>query len=262
MSATATRGGAAVAPDFRLDGQAVVVAGASRGIGAASAIACARAGADSVTLLGRSERDLRDVAERVAEQGATPLVRRCDVTSPSAIREVLGGLDDVDVLVNSVGINRPARLSMVDEELFDELFAVNVRGAFFLAKAAACAMRRRDHGGTIITISSQMGHVGAERRVVYCATKHAVEGMTKALAVELAPVGIRVLSIAPTFVRTDMTAAQLDDPEIGPQLLAQIPQGRFGTVEDVASAVVYAASPAASLMTGSSLMLDGGWTAR
>jgi NAD(P)-dependent dehydrogenase (short-subunit alcohol dehydrogenase family) len=262
VSATPTRAGAPAALSFRLDGMAVVVAGASRGIGAASALACARAGAQSVALLGRGERELELVAAEVRELGSTPLVRRCDVTSPAAIRDVFARLEDVDVLVNSAGTNRPARLSLVDEQLFDELFAVNVRGAFFLAKAAACAMRRGDHGGTIVTISSQMGHVGAERRVVYCASKHAVEGMTKALAVELAPVGIRVLSIAPTFIRTDMTAAQLDDPEIGPQLLAQIPQGRFGTVEEVASAVVYAASPAASLMTGTSLMLDGGWTAR
>jgi len=248
--------------DFRLDGQAVVVAGASRGIGAASALACARAGAASVALLGRSTSALERVAEGVAELGATALVHRCDVTWPAAIRNVFARLERVDVLVNSAGTNRPASVCHVDEQLFDELFAVNVRGAFFLAKAAATAMRGGDHGGTLITISSQMGHVGAVNRSVYCATKHAVEGMTKALAVELAPYGIRALTIAPTFVRTDMTAAQLDDPEIGARLLAQIPQGRFGTVEEVASAVVYAASPAASLMTGTSLVLDGGWTAR
>lgn len=253
---------APAAASFRLDGQAVVVAGASRGIGAACALACAEAGAASVALLGRSERDLASVADAVAELGSTPRVWRCDVTSPEAIRVVFERIGRVDVLVNSAGTNRPARLSHVDERLFDEVFAVNVRGAFFLAKAAACAMRRGDHGGTIITISSQMGHVGAEWRSVYCATKHAVEGMTKALAVELAPVGIRVLSVAPTFVRTELTAAQLDDAEIGPRLLAQIPRGRFGSAEEVAGAVVFAASPAASLMTGSSLMLDGGWTAR
>jgi NAD(P)-dependent dehydrogenase (short-subunit alcohol dehydrogenase family) len=124
------------------------------------------------------------------------------------------------------------------------------------------AMRAAGAGGTIIMISSQMGHVGAAQRSVYCATKHAVEGLTRALAVELAPEGIRVLSIAPTFVRTAMTAGQLDDPDVGPALLEQIPLGRFGTAEEVAGAVVYAASPAAALMTGTSLVLDGGWTAR
>ncbi len=260
MSAPAP--GISVPDAFRLDGRAVVVAGASRGIGAACARACAAAGASEVVLLGRTERELEQVAGKVAAHGATPLVRRCDVTSPAAVEDLFGRLERVDVLVNSAGTNRPARLCHVDEQLFDEVFAVNVRGAFFLAKAAACAMRRGDHGGTIVTISSQMGHVGAPLRTVYCATKHAVEGMTKALAVELAPFGIRAVTISPTFVRTDMTAAQLDDPELGPRLLEQIPAGCFGTVEEVANAVVYAASPAAAMMTGTSLMLDGGWTAR
>lgn len=258
--ATPTR--QATAADYRLDGQAVVVAGASRGIGAASAIACAQAGAASVALLGRGVRELEAVAEQVAAAGAEPLVRRCDVRSAPAIEDVFARLPRVDVLVNSAGTNAPQRFTQVDEQTYDELFALNVRGAFFLAQAAVRLMRRHEHGGAIITISSQMGHVGAPMRTVYCATKHAIEGLTKALAVELAPFGIRALTVAPTFVRTDMTAAQLDDPEIGSRLLEQIPRGRFGTVEEVAAAVVYAASPAASLMTGTSLVLDGGWTAR
>jgi len=261
MSATVT-GRHVTAEDFRLDRKAVVVAGASRGIGAAAAIACAEAGAASVALLGRGVRELERVAEEVREVGAEPLVRRCDASNTASIRDAFATLDDVDVLVNSAGTNYPQRFTHVDEQSYDELFALNVRGGFFLAQAAVLLMRKRDHGGTIITISSQMGHVGAPLRSVYCATKHAVEGMTKALAVELAPCGIRVLSIAPTFVRTDMTAAQLDDPEIGSELLGQIPRGSFGTVDEVAAAVVYAASPAASLMTGTSLVLDGGWTAR
>jgi NAD(P)-dependent dehydrogenase (short-subunit alcohol dehydrogenase family) len=250
------------AADFRLDGQAIVIAGASRGIGAASAIACAEAGAASVALLGRGVRELEQVAEQVAQAGAEPLVRRCDISSTAAIEDVFTRLERVDVLVNSAGTNRPQRFTQVDEQTYDELFALNVRGAFFLAQAAVRLMRKHENGGTIINISSQMGHVGAPLRTVYCATKHAIEGLTKALAVELAPCGIRALSIAPTFVRTDMTAAQLDDPEIGQRLLDQIPRGRFGTVEEVAAAVIYAASPAASLMTGTSLVLDGGWTAR
>ena len=181
-------------------------------------------------------------------------MRRVDVSSVVAVGEAFAGLERVDVLINSAGVNRPTRFDQVDEQTFDELFALNVKGAFFLARAAVKLMRKHEDGGTIVTISSQMGHVGAPLRSVYCATKHAVEGMTKALAVELAPLGIRVLTIAPTFVR--------DDPEIGPALLEQIPRGRFRTVEEIAGAVVYAASPAASLMTGTSLVLDGGWTAR
>ena len=263
MSATMTkRRHHVTAADFRLDGQAVVVAGASRGIGAASAVACAEAGAASVALLGRSVSELEDVAAEVEEAGATPLVRRCDITSTESIRDVFATLERIDTLVNSAGVNRPQRFTHVDEQTYDELFALNVRGAFFLAQAAVRLMRSNDEGGAVIMISSQMGHVGAPLRTAYCATKHAVEGLTKALAVELAPCGIRALSIAPTFVYTEMTAAQLDDPEIGPALLEQIPRGSFGTVDEIAAAVVYAASPAASLMTGTSLVLDGGWTAR
>jgi NAD(P)-dependent dehydrogenase (short-subunit alcohol dehydrogenase family) len=245
----------------RLDGKAVVVAGASRGIGAAVAAACAEAGAASVALLGRDEGALAGTAAAVEARGAQTLVRRCDVTSAASIDSAFAGLERVDVLVNSAGGNEPGPFFDVDEARFDRLLALNVRGAFFLAQAAARAMRAQG-GGAIVTLSSQMGHVGAADRSVYCTAKHAVEGMTKALAVELAPHAIRVVSVAPTFVRTDMTAAQLDDPEIGPRLLAQIPQGRFGTVEEVASAVVFAASPAAALMTGTSLLVDGGWTAR
>jgi NAD(P)-dependent dehydrogenase (short-subunit alcohol dehydrogenase family) len=251
-----------VSADARLDGRVVVVAGASRGIGAACACACARAGASRVIMLGRDARGLRRVAAEVSAGGAEAEPVRCDVSSPAEIRGVFDALDRVDVLIDSAGVNKPEPLEDVTEETFDRIFAVNVRGAFFLAQAAASAMRRRGEGGVIITISSQMGHVGAANRTLYCATKHAVEGLNKALAVELAPFGIRSVTIAPTFVRTALTAAQLDDPRIGPALLAQIPLGRFGTVEEIGAVAAFAASPAAGLMTGASLVLDGGWTAR
>jgi NAD(P)-dependent dehydrogenase (short-subunit alcohol dehydrogenase family) len=254
------------APDFGLDGKTVVVTGASRGIGAACALACAQAGARTVVLMGRSRDDLAAVARRIERFGVEASIAPCDVTSTASIRTAFGALARVDVLVNSAGANWPEPFAGVREETFDRLFALNVRGAFFATQAAVRAMRGTDdrpaRPGTVIMMSSQMGHVGAARRSVYCATKHAIEGLTRALAVELAPEGIRVLSIAPTFVRTAMTAEQLDDPDVGPQLLDQIPLGRFGTVEEIAGAVVYAASPAAALMTGTSLVLDGGWTAR
>lgn len=247
--------------DRGLDGKAVTVVGASRGIGAASALACAEAGAASVNLVGRSEADLHGIAAEVEAAGATATVLPCDVTSTAQIEDVFSEVERVDVLVQSAGANQPEPFLEVSAETFDRLFALNVRGVFFTAQAAARKMAAAG-GGTIVIVSSQMGHVGAARRSVYCATKHALEGLTKALGVELAADGVRVVSVAPTFVRTDMTAAQLDDPEVGPALLAQIPQGRFGSPEEVAEAVLFAASPAAGLITGSSLLLDGGWTAQ
>jgi len=250
------------APDFRLDGKAVVVVGASRGIGAGCAVACAGAGAERVVLLGRSENDLAAVADRVAAAGARAQVAVCDVTSTAAIESAFEAIDRVDVLVAAAGANQPEEFTAVRPETFDRLFALNLRGAFFAAQAAAQKMIATGQGGVIIMISSQMGHVGAPQRSVYCATKHAVEGLSKALAVELAPAGVRVLTVAPTFVRTAMTEAQLDDPEVGPELLEGIPLGRFGDLGDVAAAVVYAASPAAAMVTGTSLLVDGGWTAR
>lgn len=248
--------------EFTLAGKAVVVVGASRGIGAACAIACAQYGAAEVTLMGRDVKALNATAQRIKACGISAVVSYCDVTSSISVSEAFANLPRIDVLINSAGTNRPQPFLEVDTDTLDRLFAVNVRGTFLASQAAVAVMRRQGAGGTVINISSQMGHVGAPNRTVYCATKHAVEGFTKALAVELAAEGIRVLSIAPTFIRTEMTAAQLDDPEVGRQLLDQIPQGRFGRAEEVAHAAVYAASSAAALMTGSSLVLDGGWTAR
>jgi NAD(P)-dependent dehydrogenase (short-subunit alcohol dehydrogenase family) len=150
----------------------------------------------------------------------------------------------------------------VEPEVFERLWRLNVQSVFFASQAFVKTITDQKRSGVIVNISSQMGHVGAPQRSVYCATKHALEGLTKALAVELAPHAIRVVSIAPTFVRTEMTASQLDDPDLGPKLLAQIPLGRFATAEEVAAATVYAASDAAGSLTGTSLVIDGRWTAR
>jgi NAD(P)-dependent dehydrogenase (short-subunit alcohol dehydrogenase family) len=150
----------------------------------------------------------------------------------------------------------------VSEDTYDRIFEVNVRAGFFLAQEVIRRMLERGTPGTVVFVSSQMGHVGAAQRTVYCASKHAVEGLVKSLAVELASAGIRVVSIAPTFVRTALTVAQLDDPETSDALLAQIPAGRVATVEEVADAVVWAASSGAAMVTGSSILVDGGWTAR
>lgn len=240
---------------------AVFVAGSSRGIGAAIAIAFARAGTGRVVIGGRSESDLARVAEIVRSHGAKAEILVCDVTDRAQRAEAAERAGDVDALVYNAGMNRPQPFVDVDEGTYDVLFDVNVRSGFFLAQAVAHMMRTNGKGGCIAFISSQMGHVGAARRTVYCATKHAVEGLVKAMAVELASSGIRVVSVAPTFVRTEMTAAQLDDPQFGPELLGQIPLGRYATAEDVAEAVVWVTSPSAGMITGTSVVLDGGWTA-
>ena len=166
------------------------------------------------------------------------------------------------MLVTCAGGNRPrAFLDVPDAEL-DWSLALNVRGAFLSAQAAAARMIASGAGGAIVHVTSQMGHVGAAGRSVYCASKHAVEGLTRATAVELAPLGIRVNSVAPTFVETPMTAPYLAEPAERASVVARIPLGRLGEPEEVAAAVLFAASPAASLMTGASLVVDGGWTAR
>ncbi|MFZ2049737.1 MAG: SDR family oxidoreductase, partial [Solirubrobacteraceae bacterium] len=219
----------------------------------------ASAGAARVVVVGRSSSELQQVAEQIDRVGVRGEALQCDVTDTTRLRKAIRAVGQIDVLIVSAGANRPQPFLDVEEETYDWLFDLNVRASFFAAQAAA---RQMHEGGSIVLLSSQMGHVGARLRSVYCATKHAIEGLTKALAVELAPAGIRVVSVAPTFVRTEMTAAQLDDPVVGAALLAQIPAGRFASVEEIAEAVLFAASPAASLMTGTSLIIDGGWTAQ
>ena len=240
---------------FRLDGLRAVVTGAGRGIGRGCALALAAAGAD-VVAVSRTRAEVEHVA--AATRGEAVV---CDVTDPLAVAERIGSLETIDVLVTSAGANVPQPFLEVGAAQLDALLALNVKGTFLAAQAAARRMVAGG-GGSIVTLSSQMGHVGAPRRSVYCATKHAVEGLTRALAVELAPHGIRVNAVAPTFVETPMTRPFLADPAFRAAVLERIPLGRLGTVADVAGAVVFLASPAAALITGASLLVDGGWTAQ
>jgi NAD(P)-dependent dehydrogenase (short-subunit alcohol dehydrogenase family) len=245
---------------FRLDGKRALVTGAGRGIGRAVALALAAAGAELV-LVSRTPRELEEAAREIASSGGKARVLPFDVTRADAVRDAFAGLDRLDILVNNAGINRPQPFLQVDEPTLDLLLGLNVRAAFIVAQAAARLMVAQ-RGGVIINVSSQMGHVGSElSRTVYVMTKHALEGLTKAMAVELAPKGVRVVSIAPTFVETPLSKPFLDDPDTRKWILDRIPLGRVGTAEEVASAVVFLASPAAALVTGSSLLVDGGWTA-
>jgi NAD(P)-dependent dehydrogenase (short-subunit alcohol dehydrogenase family) len=186
----------------------------------------------------------------------------CDVTDSRQVGEAVDFLEQVDILVNNAGTNVPEPFLEVSADNLDRMLAVNVKGVFLVAQAAARRMVERGEGGSIINVSSQMGHVGAPKRTVYCATKHAVEGLTKAMAVELATHNVRVNSVAPTFVETPMTKPFLKDEAFREDTLSRIPMGRLGRVEDVTSAVLFLASPAAGLITGASLLVDGGWTAQ
>jgi len=250
---------------FRLDGKLALVTGAGRGIGRAVAVALASAGAE-LALASRTASQLEDAAAEIAKAGGRAKVLPLDVTDSAAVREAVAGLGRLDILVNNAGVNRPQPFLEVDEPTLDQLLTLNVRAAFIVAQAAARLMvvsdRTGSGGGVIINMSSQMGHIGSERdRTVYVMTKHAIEGLTKAMAVELAPKGVRVVSIAPTFIDTPLVRPFFADPTFRDWVLNRIPLGRLGTVEEVANAVVFLASPAASLVTGSSLLADGGWTA-
>jgi NAD(P)-dependent dehydrogenase (short-subunit alcohol dehydrogenase family) len=248
------------ATPFRLDGKLALVTGAGRGIGRAVALALGQAGAE-LLLNSRTPSELEALAADIAAQGGRARTLPFDVTDSARARAAIAGLPRLDILVNNAGVNRPQPFFEVDEATLDRMIALNVKAAFVVAQAAARHMAEAG-SGVIINMSSQMGHVGSERsRTVYVMTKHALEGLTKAMAVELAPRGVRVVSIAPTFVMTPLSKPFLDDPDTKKWIIDRIPLGRLGTVEEVANAVVFLASPAASLVTGSSLLVDGGWTA-
>lgn len=247
-------------PSFRLDGKRALVTGAGRGIGLAAAAALADAGAH-VTLCARTAQEIEHAAADIrARRGeAEPLI--LDVTRLDDLRVAIASCDAFDVLVNNAGSNRPAPFVDVTAEDFDFIMQLNVRSAFFAAQAVAKKLIDAGRPGSIIQISSQMGHVGSPRRSVYCTSKHALEGMTKTMALELAPHKIRVNSLAPTFVETPMTKPFFENDAFRNFVLDKIKLGRLGQVEDLMGAIVFLASDASSLMTGASLVIDGGWTA-
>ncbi len=254
-----------IASRFRLDGRTALVTGAGRGIGRACAIALAQAGAE-VWLAARTKEEIEKAADEVRAAGGRAHAAVCDVTKVSELKSLFSRIQVLDVLVNNAGGNIPEPFLEVTEEHLDRLLDLNVRSAFLAAQAAAKKMLehpgRKARGGAIVNMSSQMGHVGAVNRSVYCMTKHGLEGLTKAMALELVAHNIRVVSIAPTFVETPMVKEFLQRPGFREWVEARIPAGKVGQVEDVASAVLFAASPAASLVTGTSLLVDGGWTAQ
>lgn len=247
-------------PSFRLDRRRALITGAGRGIGAAAAAALADAGA-AVTLVSRSAAELEGVADKLRRRGGQAQTLVLDVTNAAAVTRALAEQGPFDMLVNSAGTNRPALLTETRDEDLHAVLDLNVRSTFLVCREVARGMVAAGRGGSIVTISSQMGHVGGPKRSVYCATKHAMEGMSKALAWELGPQGIRVNTLCPTFIETAMTAPMLADPAFRDYVQSRIALGRVGKLEDVMGAVVFLCSDAAALVTGSALMVDGGWTA-
>jgi NAD(P)-dependent dehydrogenase (short-subunit alcohol dehydrogenase family) len=247
-------------PSFRLDGKRALVTGAGRGIGLAAAAALAEAGA-RVTLAARSHGEIEAAATAIRARGQAADALVLDVTDLAAVQAAVARAAPFEILVNNAGTNRPAPFTEVTVDDFDAVFALNVRAAFFMAQAVARALVAAGRPGSIINISSQMGHVGGARRTVYCASKHAMEGFTKAMAIELAPHKIRVNTLGPTFVETPLTRPFFENEKFRNDVLARIKLGRLGQVEDLTGAVVFLASDASALMTGAALVVDGGWTA-
>jgi NAD(P)-dependent dehydrogenase (short-subunit alcohol dehydrogenase family) len=247
-------------PSFRLDGRRALVTGGGRGIGLTAASALADTGAP-VTLVARTEREIEEAAAAIRARGQQAESLALDITDVDAVRSALAARAPYQILVNNAGINRPKMLPDVTVEDFDAIFSLNVRAAFFMAQTVALRLLEAKLSGSIINISSQMGHVGAARRTVYCASKHAMEGFTKAMAIELAPHNIRVNSLGPTFLETPMTRPFFANKAFRDEVLGKIKLGRLGQLEEITGAIVFLASDASSLMTGSALVLDGGWTA-
>lgn len=247
-------------PSFDLTGKRALVTGASRGIGLGGAVALAAAGA-SVVMAARNADDIEAAAQAVGEAGHNAQGLSLDVGDHDAMTEAVAEHGPFDILFNNAGTNRPMPYVEVTPDNFDMITDLNLKAAFFVAQAVARGMIAAGKGGSIIHTSSQMGHVGGIDRSVYCGSKFGIEGVTRASAIELAAHKIRVNSICPTFIRTPMTQSTFDDPQRVKWLEEKIKLGRVGEVEDIMGAVLFLASEASALVTGTSLLIDGGWTA-
>ena len=247
-------------PSFRLDGKTALITGASSGIGRAAAVALAEAGA-YVTVAARRAGALDQLVAELQDAGHSARVQVMDVANIPETQKLVADLGPFDVLLNSAGLARHSAAVDTNEPDFDAVSDLNIKGAYFLTQAVAKGLIAVGRSGSLINISSQMAHVGGTDRAVYCATKHAVEGFTKAMAIEFGKHDIRVNTICPTFILTELTQATFNDPEKRAWVERQIKLNRVGQVEDIMGAAVFLASDAAAMITGASLLVDGGWTA-
>lgn len=246
-----------VTPSFRLDGRRAIVTGAGRGIGLAAAAALGQAGAE-VTLVSRTSSEVEEAAAMI---GPTATAAVLDVSDISAVKAFFADRPAFNILVNNAGTNRPKPMWDVSEEDYHAVYDLNVKSAFFVAQACVQKMIAEGTQGSLIHMGSQMGHVGGPNRSLYCGSKWALEGMNKAFALDLASHGIRSNTIAPTFIETPLTKPYFDDLAFKAHVLSKIKLGRVGKVEDVMGAILFLASDASALMTGTSMVIDGGWTA-
>ncbi|QYK42673.1 MAG: SDR family oxidoreductase [Paracoccaceae bacterium] len=247
-------------PSFRLDGRRALVTGASSGIGLGAAAALAQAGAE-VWMVARGEPDLRAACGLVRAAGGQAQAHALDITDLAAAAAFVADHGPFDVLVNSAGLARHGSALVTTPDDYDAAMNLNLRAAYFLTREVAKGLIAAGKPGSLINISSQMGHVGGPDRAVYCANKHALEGMTKAMAIEWGPKGVRVNTICPTFIRTPLGEQTLAVPERRAWIESKIKLGRVGEIEDVMGPVVFLASDAAAMITGTALLVDGGWTA-
>jgi NAD(P)-dependent dehydrogenase (short-subunit alcohol dehydrogenase family) len=247
-------------PSFRFDGRRALVTGAGRGIGLALAAALGEAGA-AVTLVARSAGEIEAGAAAIREVGGQAEAAVLDVADLGAVEAFFADRPAFDILVNNAGTNRPKPITAVTEADYDAVLDLNLKSAFFVAQHCVAKMIAGGARGSLIHIGSQMGHVGGPNRTLYCASKWGLEGLNKAMALDLAPHGIRSNIIAPTFIETPLTRPYFEDKAFLDSVLAKIKLGRLGQVEDLMGAAVFLASDASALITGTSLVVDGGWTA-
>ncbi|NRB13912.1 MAG: SDR family oxidoreductase [Rhizobiales bacterium] len=247
-------------PSFRLDGKRAFVTGATSGIGLGCAVALAEQGA-FVTLVARNKTNLAATAAAFKLKNLECEILPLDISDVAAVEAELNARGAYNILVNCAGLARHSPATQTSYEDFDAVMGLNLRGAYFLTRAIAKKLIAEGLSGSLINMSSQMGHVGGVDRAVYCASKHAVEGFTKAMAVEFGPDNIRINTICPTFIRTPLGEQTLKNPKALKWVTDKIKLGRIGEVDDIMGAVIYLASDASALVTGTALLVDGGWTA-